>query len=150
MPERGFIPEQLSGRNRRLLKEWRLLEERFSGRRDIVVSVQECNAEGLPVRYRVDYNIRSICGVEQMERLGEAGVENPPLFADSFRMDLVLPRNYPCVDGAPEFRFRTEDEEGKPLPHPWHPNIRYFGEMAGRVCLNRDDTYTDLESKCGR
>ena len=144
MQSSSFIPEQLSGRNRRLLREWRLLEERFSGRRDIAVSVAEVNAAGLPVRYRVDYRIRSICGVEQVERLGEAGVENPPLFAEAFRMDIVLPANYPCVDGSPEFRFQIRDEAGKPLPHPWHPNIRWFGDMAGRVCLNMDDTYTDL------
>lgn len=144
MQSSSFIPEQLSGRNRRLLREWRLLEERFSGRRDIAVSVAEVNAAGLPVRYRVDYRIRSICGVERVERLGEAGVENPPLFAGDFRMDIVLPANYPCVDGAPEFRFQICDEDGKPLPHPWHPNIRWFGDMAGRVCLNMDDTYTDL------
>ena len=138
------IPEQLSGRNRRLLNEWRLLEERFSGRRDIAVSVEELNAAGLPVRYRVDYRIHSICGVEHVERLGEKGAVNPPLFANEFRMDIALPASYPCVDGAPVFRFLTSDEDGNPLPHPWHPNIRWFGEMAGRVCLNQDDTYTDL------
>lgn len=139
-----FIPEQLSGRNRRLLNEWRRLEERFSGRRDIAVSVEERNAAGLPVRYRVDYRIHSICGVGQPERLGEKGVSNPPLFADEFRMDITLPAAYPCVDGAPVFRFLTSGEDGTPIPHPWHPNIRYFGEMAGRVCLNQDDTYTEL------
>ena len=144
MQSSSFIPEQLSGRNRRLLREWRLLEDRFGGRRDIVVSVADVNAAGLPVRYRVDYRIRSICGVEQVERLGEAGGETPPLFADAFRMDIVLPVNYPCVDGAPEFRFCTQDGAGNPIPHPWHPNIRWFGDMAGRVCLNMDDTYTDL------
>lgn len=136
--------EQLSGRNRRLLYEWRTLEERFGGRPDVDVSVSASNAAGLPVRYRVDYHLRSICGVEREERLGEPGVENPPLFAKGFRMEIVLPLNYPCVDGAPEFRFLLSDEEGEPLPHPWHPNIRYFGQMAGRVCLNTPDTYTDL------
>ena len=136
--------EELSGRNRRLLNEWRRLEERFGGRRDIAVSVKERNAVGLPVRYRVDFHIHSICGVEDVEQLGGRGVVNPPLFADTFLMDLSLPANYPCVDGAPVFRFLTTDDNGSPIPHPWHPNIRYFGEMAGRVCLNQDDTYTDL------
>lgn len=138
------IPEQLSGRNRRLLNEWRRLEERFSGRRDIAVSIEERNAAGLPVRYRIDYRIHSICGVEGVERLGERGVLNRPLFADAFSMDISLPANYPCVDGSPVFRFLTSDGDGHPIPHPWHPNIRWFGEMAGRVCLNQDDTYTDL------
>ena len=146
MQSRDFIPEKLSGRNRRLLWEWRLLEDRFSGREDIAVSVSSSNAAGLPVRYRVDYGIRSICGVEQVERMGEPGVVNPPVFADRFTMEIVLPVNYPCVDGAPEFRFLVADAEGNPVPHPWHPNIRYFGDFAGLVCLNTNacGSYTDL------
>ena len=144
MQGREFIPERLSGRNRRLLYEWRTLEARFGGRKDITVSVAGCNAEGLPVRYRVDYRIRSICGVENLEHFGEAGAVNPPLFADGFRLEIELPAQYPCVDGAPVFRFLTRDETGRAIPHPWHPNIRWFGDMAGRVCLNMNDTYTDL------
>ena len=136
--------EQMSGRNRRLLYEWRRLEERFDARPDISVSVAGTNAAGLPVRYRVDYHIRSICGVEQVERLGTPGTENPPLFARLFRMEIVLPPSYPCVDGAPVFRFLTSGDDGESIPHPWHPNIRWFGPMAGHVCLNMDDTYTDL------
>ena len=139
-----YIPGSLSGRNRRLLHEWRTLEERFDGRSDVAVSVAAVNAAGLPVRYRVDYHLRSICGVEDVRRLGEPGVSNPPLFADAFRMEIELPANYPCVDGAPVFRFLTADAEGSPLPHPWHPNIRWFGSMAGRVCLNNGDSYMDL------
>ena len=136
--------EQLTGRNRRLQYEWRRLEERFGKRSDIVVSVTAANAAGMPVRYGIEYRIRSICGVEQVERLGEPGITNPPLFADRFRMELVLPPAYPCVDGAPQYRFLTSDSLGNPVPHPWHPNIRWFGPMAGRVCLNMSDTYTDL------
>lgn len=134
---------EMSGRNRRLQYEWHQLEERFGARPDIGVSVEGENADGLPVRYRVDYRIRSLCGVEQVERLGEKGVANPPRFADLFRMEIVLPAGYPGVDAMPQYRFLTEDG-GEPLPHPWHPNIRYFGPMAGRVCLNISDTYTDL------
>ena len=136
--------EQLSGRNRRLQYEWRRLEERFGQRSDIVVSVLATNAAHMPIRYGVEYRIRSICGVEQVERLAEAGAANPPLFADRFRMEIVLPPAYPCVDGAPQYRFLTSDSDGNPSPHPWHPNIRWFGPMAGRVCLNMADTYTDL------
>ena len=150
MDSGNFIPEQLSGRNRRLLHEWRTLEERFSGRPDIIVSVAGRNAAGLPTDYLVEYRIRSICGIENIERLGEPGVQNPPLFADCFRMSLTLPPNYPCIDGAPEFRFLTADADGNPIPHPWHPNIRFFGAMAGRVCLNVGDTWTDLAWGVGR
>ena len=135
---------EMSGRNRRLQYEWHKLEERFGARPDIVVSVAAANAAGLPVRYEVVYHLRSLCGVEHVARLGEPGVSNPPLFARDFRMEIVLPPSYPCVDGMPQFRFLTADGEGRPIPHPWHPNLRYFGPLAGRVCLNMSDTYTDL------
>ena len=136
--------EQMSGRDKRLLYEWRTLQERFGARKDIAVEVAQTNPAGLPVRYTVDYRLRSICGVENVEKLGQPGTENPPQFANAFRMEIVLPASYPCVDGAPVFRFLTADEKGQAIPHPWHPNIRWFGDMAGRVCLNMNDTYTDL------
>ena len=84
-------------------------------------------------------------GVERIERLNEPGVSNPPIFASEFSMCIVLPPNYPCVDAPVEFRFLTQDSAGNPIPHPWHPNIRYFGEFAGRVCLNTPDTYAGLD-----
>jgi len=139
-----FRDKPLRGRNGRLLHEWQMMDEGLSARPDIRWTVRRTNAEGLPVGYLVDYHIRSICGVTEVDRLGEKGVENRPLYADRFRMVIELPDAFPCVDGAPVFRFLTEDEQGKPLPHPWHPNIRFFGSMAGRVCLNRTDTYDDL------
>lgn len=139
-----FRDKQLSGRNRRLLYEWQMMDEGLSARSDIRWSVNRTNAEGLPIRYIVDYHIHSICGVTNVEQLNQPGVCNQPLYADCFRMAIDLPDAFPCIDGAPVFRFLTEDENGQPLLHPWHPNIRFFGPMAGRVCLNRTDTYTDL------
>ena len=95
--------------------------------------------------YRVcTYHIHSICSVERIEQLNEPGVSNPPIFASLFQMRIDLPVNYPCIDALAEFRFLTCDAEGQPIPHPWHPNIRYFGEFAGRVCLNAPDTYSGL------
>ena len=138
-----FRDKPLSGRNRRLLHEWQQMDEALSARHDIRWSVRRTNAEGLPVSYCIDYHIHSICGVTNVERLGEQGFLNQPLYADRFRMIIDIPDAFPCVDGAPVFHFLTEDENG-PIPHPWHPNIRFFGPMAGRVCLNRTDTYTDI------
>ena len=139
-----FDPKALSGRNRRLLNEWKKLEEGLRDRSDIRWSVLTTNASGLPVSYLIDYQIRSICGVTEIERLNETGITNLPLYANRFLMQIDLPANYPCVDGAPRFHFLTTDDDGHPIPHPWHPNIRYFGDMAGRVCINMADTYTDL------
>ena len=136
--------DKLSGRNRRLLNEWQKLEQGLTGRSDITWQVVKTNAEGLPVCYLIDYHIRSLCGVTHVERLNEPGVDNAPLYADHFRLQIDLPANYPCVDGAPVLHFLTTDAEGRDIPHPWHPNIRYFGAFAGRVCINMSDTYTDL------
>ncbi len=135
---------QLKGRNRRLLYEWRKMDERLSSRPDIAYHVNRTNTYGLPVGYLIDYHLKSICSVEQIEHLGEPDISNPPIFASEYRLQISLPENYPGVDGVPEFRFLTTDDFGNPIPHPWHPNIRFFGEFAGRVCLNMPDTYTDL------
>lgn len=137
-----FDPKALSGRDRRLLYEWRKLEQGVSS--NIKWHVLKTNATGLPIAYHVDYHIHSICGVSNIEHLNQQGIENTPLFADHYQMLIELPVNYPCVDGAPVFRFLTCDANGEDIPHPWHPNIRYFGDFAGRVCINMADTYTDL------
>ena len=144
MKSSEYIGSQLSGRNRRLLYEWQQLEQGLNGRSDITMHVTKTNADGLPTSYCINYHIHSICGVTCEERLNEPGIVNEPLFANHFQMQIDLPINYPCVDGAPTFHFLTTDEKGNPIPHPWHPNIRYYGAFAGRVCINMVDTYTDL------
>ena len=59
-------------------------------------------------------------------------------------MRIDLPVNYPSIEDPEEFSNFTCEAEGQPLPHPRHPNNRYFGEFAGRVCLNAPDTYSGL------
>lgn len=136
--------EKLRGRNRRLLYEWEQLERRFDGRPDIRCQVVRRNATGLPTAYLVSYQMKSICGVDNLEHFGEPGAQNPPRFATGYQMRIDLPDGYPSVDAPPAFRFLTHDDEGRPIAHPWHPNIRYFGDFAGRVCINMPDTYSDL------
>lgn len=134
----------MTGRDRRLRYEEELLSKRFDGREDIQVEVAGRNAHGYANKYRVTYNIRCMCGVENVEHLCEEGQDNKPVYADRFVMMITLPPAYPSIDGKPQFEFCTTDENYNPIPHPWHPNIRWFGAMAGRVCLNAQDTYTDL------
>lgn len=129
----------LCGRSRRLLAEWEKLEGMSRGRDDISVSPARLNPDGMPTAYLVEYRIRSICGVSD----GPDG-KNPPVFADKFLMRIELPEGYPGIDAQPVMRFLTRDEDGNEIPHPWHPNIRYSGGFAGRVCLNMVDSYTDL------
>lgn len=135
---------QLSGRNRRLLYEWQQLEQRLEGRHDITCEVIRRNTAGMPTAYLINYQLRSICGVTNLENFGEPGVVNKPQYATGYKMRIDLPEGYPSVDAPPVFRFMIQDEKGQPIPHPWHPNIRYFGDFAGRVCINMVDTYTDL------
>ena len=144
MKSEAFDPKLLSGKNRRLLHEWQKLEQGLNGRSDISWHVLATNAEGLPTRYHINYHIHSICSVTNIQYLNGQGIVNEPLFADHYQMQIDLPVNYPCVDGAPVFRFLTTDTNGQAIPHPWHPNIRFFGDFAGRVCINMADTYTDL------
>lgn len=135
---------QLKGRFRRLFHEWKRLDERLLTRKDIACEITRLNAKGLPTQYHITYFIRSICGVENVERLDEPGVENEPKFASRFKMQIDIPEDYPCMDALPSYCFFTETAEGKEIPHPWHPNIRFFGDFAGRVCLNAPDSYMDI------
>ncbi len=139
-----FNPSALSGRNRRLWYEWRQLEERLNSRSDITWRVSATNGQQLPIGYRFEYHIRSISSVTNVARIDDPTLEHAPLFADRFVMQVDIPDQYPCVDAPPAFHFLTADAGGNPIPHPWHPNIRFFGDMAGRVCINMADTYTDL------
>ena len=139
-----FTPRQLSGRNRRLLHEWKAMDEQLDGRDDIRYSVLKYNADGLPVSYRIDYRLTGICGVEQEEQLDNPDIPNPPRVADAFVLQITIPPGYPCVDAVPSYHFLTTGPDGRDIPHPWHPNIRYYGAFAGRVCLNQPDTYADI------
>ncbi len=144
--------KSLSGRDRRLLTEWRLIEGRFDKDEQIDVEVVRRNPQGLPTEYRVTYKLRSICGVEGCEQecgesydlrntLIESGA---PMFANRFVMMLTLPPSYPCMDGAPQLRFVDVDSMGESVAMPWHPNIRFYGSFKGRVCLNAMDSFVEL------
>ena len=106
--------------------------------------ITKYNLNGLPVKYLIEYGIRSICQVNDVDKLNKPGSDNSPVFASVFFMQIDIPENYPCIDAPVSFRFLTQDSTGEPIPHPWHPNIRFFGEFAGRVCLNTPDSYTSL------
>ena len=141
MKSSQYNAKELSGRNRRLLYEWQQLEQGLAGRSDISWQISKTNAEGLPVGYLIDYHIHSICGVTDVERLNEPDVENKPLYADHFRMQLDLPAKYPCVDGAPVLNFLTSTPTGEPLPHPWHPNIRSIWPIPIPNCCGASDAW---------
>lgn len=102
-------------------------------RDDIDIAVTRTDAEGIATAYSVDYHIRSICGINE---------DRTPIFAEGFTMLIDLPDDYPQVDAPPQFRFIAETKNNNAMP--WHPNIRYHGDMAGHVCINALNTFTDL------
>jgi hypothetical protein len=55
-----------------------------------------------------------------------------PVFGDKHTLRITLPNNYPSADGGyPEFTFITD---------VWHPNVRYYGDFKGHVCLNFENS----------
>ena len=127
-----------------MFNEWQTLQVRLQAHPEISIRVTRTTPAGAPSAYEVTYNIRSLCGVEGWQHLDEPDIVCRPCYAERFVMDIDLPPGYPGIDAPPAFCFRTTDAEGKQIPHPWHPNIRWFGQMAGRVCINMSDSYTEL------
>lgn len=136
--------QQLKGKSRRLYNEWKAMHTELACRSDIRFEVIRCNADGLPVSYHVVYHIHSICGIAGEPQWPCEGKLFPPCFADEFHLMIEIPRGYPDIDAVPSYRFMLSDENRNPIPHPWHPNIRYDGSFAGRVCLNQPDTYAGI------
>lgn len=130
------------GRNRRLMHEWLAIDQRFHDDAVISYTITRRNQDNLPTQYEIVFKVTSFCNVEEPDENGLC----KPITADEFRMHITIPNNYPAVDSKLEFKFLTKDAEGKDIPHPWHPNIRFFGDFAGRVCLNTPacGTFTDL------
>lgn len=124
-----FDQQELSGRDARLLQEWKELDAVCSKRRatsadirkpSLSYIIRRKNATGLPTEYEIWYRVKSIVGVEDTEP------PRKPIFGYLHKMSVVLPNNYPSADGNPVFTFITDI---------WHPNIRYSGSFKGHVCL---------------
>lgn len=141
----------MTGRQRRRQYEYQQLQRLDDGRNDIDITVTRQDADGIPCGYLVSYHIRSICGINEEDLA--------PVFADEFLMAIDIPDDYPQVDAPPHFHFieshpasdgdhpsvvENHPANGRHYPLPWHPNIRYYGDMAGHVCINQLNTFTDI------
>lgn len=124
-----YNQKELSGRDARLLKEWKELDTLCARRKasslnprqpSLSYIIRRKNIIGLPVEYEIWYRVKTIVGVK-----GET-IPREPVFGYLHKMSIELPNNYPSADGNPIFRFRTD---------VWHPNIRYSGSFKGHVCL---------------
>jgi len=124
----NFRSEKYKGRDFRLFKEWDLLEKKYGNdSRVAAIIVKKQNAKSkLPEKYEIVFNIKSIVGVKPKN---EKGMEEP-VFGNKHKLTIELPENYPSADGLPKFMFVTD---------VWHPNIRFFGDFKGRVCLTFPD-----------
>ena len=120
----------MPGRETRLYNEWKYIDEALSSNNEISYSVLKRIPSGIPVAYVVRFLMKSIIGVEVAD---ENGLQKP-VFGNKHILHINLPNNYPSADGGyPEFKFVTD---------VWHPNIRFFGNFKGHVCLNYDSSGT--------
>ena len=141
MEDLDFYKDKVKpGRETRLYNEWKMLDEAFSSHEVISYDVVKRTPSGMPIVYEVTFHIQSITGVEEPDAQGI----QKPVFGDIHKLRITLPNNYPSADGGyPDFTFVTD---------VWHPNVRYFGEFKGHVCLNFDNcgTATSLAEHVGK
>jgi hypothetical protein len=126
----NYRNKKYSGREARLFREWEMLNRRFEYGKDnrIMYMIRKRNFSGLPTAYEIHFHIRTITGVNPPD---EQGLQTP-VFGDRHILRINLPNNYPsAANGKPVFMFSTD---------VWHPNIRFFGDFKGRVCLNYEDS----------
>jgi len=120
------------GKETRLFREWEKIDTQYSEHnKDISYIIRKRNPTGIPIMYDIIFRIPTIVRVSEPDSQGL----QRPVFGDKHILRITLPNNYPSVDGGyPEFKFSTD---------VWHPNIRYFGDFKGRVCLNFSDAGAD-------
>lgn len=115
-----------SGKDTRLFKEWEMIDQRYRDDKQCEYIIRRRNGAGLPIVFDIIFNIKTIIGVESAD---EQGLQKP-IFGKEHKMRITLPNNYPAADGQPDFMFTT---------NVWHPNIQYYGDFKGHVCLNTHD-----------
>ena len=137
-----FKEKDLYGREARLLSEWERIDEYCQRSKDVFYTIRNTTPHGLPILYEIEYHVNSFCGVNPPDGQGL----RTPLEADRFLMNIYIPLDYPNINSDLNFKFLQKDINQNVIPHPWHPNIKYEGDFAGRVCLSRDlyGSYTGL------
>jgi len=122
-----YKEKNFTGKDARLFKEWEMLDRRYENDKQGAYIIRKRNGLGLPIVFDIIFNVKTIIGVKQED---DSNLRKP-IFGNEHVMRITLPNNYPSADGQPEFKFTTD---------VWHPNIRYYGDFKGRVCLNTGDS----------
>jgi len=118
------------GRETRLFNEWKMIDAEFASNSEICYSITKRNPTGIPLAYEITFHIKSFIGVEEADKQGL----QKPVFDNKHILHITIPNNYPSADGGyPGFKFVTD---------VWHPNVRFFGQFKGHVCLNFDHSGT--------
>jgi Ubiquitin-protein ligase len=128
------------GRETRLYNEWKMMDAEYSSSETISFIITKRNPSGIPLAYEITFFIKTITGVKEFD--GE-GLQKP-VFGNTHVLRITIPNNYPSADGGyPDFKFIT---------NVWHPNVRYFGDFRGHVCLNFENcgTSTPLVEYIGK
>ena len=118
------------GRDTRLYNEWKMMDAAYSSSDTVSYCITKRSPSGMPLAYEVTFLIKSIIGVQEpdTQRLQK------PVFGNKHILQITIPNNYPSADGGyPDFKFIT---------NVWHPNVRFFGEFKGHVCLNYENSGT--------
>ena len=116
------------GRDTRLYNEWKMMDEAYSSHDAISYNVTKRSPSGMPLAYKITFRLKSITGVQEADGQGL----QKPVFGDKHVLQITIPNNYPSADGGyPDFKFLTD---------VWHPNIRFFGEFKGYVCLSFENS----------
>lgn len=133
-----FERRNLSAKSIRLLNEWKSIHELLQENKYITYIIRHTNRDDVPDEYEIVYNIRSFVGVEEPREVtvDEDGKQvkkrlRIPIAGNQHKMQIKIPPEYPnAVTGKPSFKMLTD---------VWHPNIRYFGDLKGRICLNESN-----------
>jgi len=106
-------------RDKRLASEHELLQELVATSDLIQMESFSRRPFFPPEEYIITYHVRSIINIAD---------DQSPIYGNLHRVKIVLPPGYPMTS-APKCFMLTQ---------VWHPNIRFFGEHKGHICINKD------------
>lgn len=112
-------PEFHNPRDNRLAKEHELLDDFCQQSNLVSYEAQMRRGKRPPDRYLFHYRVRSIVGI---------GSNQMPIYGEDHTAEIEISPQFP-LGGQPSCKMLT------PL---WHPNIKFDGNFAGKICINAE------------